>query len=178
MAFDIIVPNVTFKTRKEIDESPGFIWYDLTSNEIFDGKRVVIFSLPGAYTPTCSSTHLPGYELEYDKIRSHGIDEIYCLSVNDTFVMNAWMAYQDVKSVKTLPDGAGEFTRKMGFLVDKTNIGFGMRSWRYSMIVDNGMVEKMWVEEGVEDNAQDDPFEVSDVYSMLEYLSSNGNRTS
>ena len=174
MAFDIRVPDVTFKIRRETTEAPGFEWYDLKSQEIFENKRVVIFSLPGAFTPTCSSTHLPGYEMAYDDLKENGIDEVYCVSCNDTFVMNAWMNSLDVQKVKPIPDGAGEFTRKMGFLVDKTNIGFGMRSWRYSMIVDNGKVEKMWVEEGVEDNAQGDPFEVSDAYSMLEYLSSNG----
>ncbi len=170
MAFDIMVPDVVFKTRKEIDTEPGFIWYDLTSQEIFAGKKVAIFALPGAFTPTCSSTHLPGYEMEYDNLLANGVDEVYCLSVNDTFVMNSWMAHQDIVKVKPLPDGAGEFTRKMGFLVDKTNIGFGMRSWRYSMIANDGIVEKMWVEPGVGDNAQGDPFDVSDAYTMLDYL--------
>ena len=170
MAFDIMVPDVVFKTRKEIDTEPGFIWYDLSSQEVFADKRVAVFALPGAFTPTCSSTHLPGFEAEYDNIKSKGIDEVYCLIVNDNFVMTNWFAHQDIKKVKYLPDGAGEFTRKMGFLVDKTNIGFGMRSWRYSMIVNKGIVEKMWVEAGVSDNAQGDPFEVSDAYTMLEYL--------
>lgn len=170
MAFDITVPFVTFKTRREIDEAPGFEWYDLTSEEIFAGKRVVIFSLPGAFTPTCSSTHLPGYEMEYDKLKELGMDEVYCLSVNDTFVMNNWMSSQEVTKVKPIPDGTGEFTRRLGFLVDKSNIGFGMRSWRYSMIVNDGIVEAMFVEQGLNDNVDGDPFEVSDVYTMLEYL--------
>ena len=170
MAFDITVPFVTFKTRREIDEAPGFEWYDLTSEEIFAGKRVVIFSLPGAFTPTCSSTHLPGYEMEYDKLKELGMDEVYCLSVNDTFVMNNWMSSQEVTKVKPIPDGTGEFTRRFGFLVDKSNIGFGMRSWRYSMIVNDGIVEAMFVEQGLNDNVDGDPFEVSDVYTMLEYL--------
>lgn len=170
MAFDITVPFVTFKTRREIDEAPGFEWYDLTSEEIFAGKRVVIFALPGAFTPTCSSTHLPGYEMEYDKLKELGMDEVYCLSVNDTFVMNNWMSAQEVTKVKPIPDGTGEFTRRLGFLVDKSNIGFGMRSWRYSMIVNDGIVEAMFVEQGLNDNVDGDPFEVSDVYTMLEYL--------
>lgn len=170
MAFDIRVPDVTFKTRREITEAPGFEWYDLRSQEIFENKRVVIFSLPGAFTPTCSSTHLPGYELAYDDIIAKGIDEIYCISCNDTFVMNAWMNSQDVSKVKPLPDGSGEFTRKMGFLVDKTNIGFGMRSWRYSMIVNDGLVESLFVEPGIEDNAEGDPFVVSGAPTILEYL--------
>ena len=170
MAFDIQVPNATFKTRREIDEAPGFEWYNLTSEEMFKDKRVVLFALPGAFTPTCSSTHLPGYEMEYDKLKELGIDEVYCLSVNDTFVMNSWMSAQEVSKVKPVPDGAGEFSRRLGFLVDKSNIGFGMRSWRYSMIINNGLVEVMFVEPGLTDNAEGDPFEVSDVYTMLEYL--------
>jgi peroxiredoxin len=170
MAFNITVPKVTFKTRREIDEAPGFEWYDLTSEEMFTNKRVVLFALPGAFTPTCSSTHLPGYEMEYDKLLELGMDEVYCLSINDTFVMNSWMSAQEVTKVKPVPDGAGEFTRRLGFLVDKTNIGFGMRSWRYSMIIDDGVVEQMFVEPGLCDNAEGDPFEVSDVYTMLEYL--------
>ena len=170
MAFDIRVPDVTFKTRREITEAPGFEWYDLRSQEIFENKRVVIFSLPGAFTPTCSSTHLPGYEMAYDELKDQGIDEVYCISINDTFVMNAWMNSLDIQKVKPLPDGAGEFTRKMGFLVDKTNIGFGYRSWRYSMIVNNGVVEMIWVEPGLDDNTDGDPFQVSDADTMLKWL--------
>jgi len=164
------VPNVTFKTRKEINESPGFDWYDLTTDEIFAGKRVVIFSLPGAFTPTCSSTHLPGYEANYDEIREHGIDEIYCLSVNDTFVMNAWFKQQEIRNVKPLPDGSGDFTRQMGMLVKKDNLGFGVRSWRYAMIVNDGVIEHMFLEPGYSDDAEDDPLVVSDVYTLLKHL--------
>ena len=170
MAFEITVPFVTFKTRREIDEAPGYEWYDLTSEEIFAGKRVVLFALPGAFTPTCSSTHLPGYEMEYDKLKELGIDEVYCLSVNDTFVMNSWLSATEVSKVKPIPDGTGEFSRRLGFLVDKSNIGFGMRSWRYSMIVKDGVIEMMFVEPDVRDSSDNDPFEVSDVYTMLEYL--------
>ena len=164
------VPNVTFKTRKEINEAPGFDWYDLTTDEIFKGKRVVVFSLPGAFTPTCSSTHLPGYEAIYDEVREQGIDEIYCLSVNDTFVMNAWFKQQEIRNVKPLPDGSGDFTRQMGMLVKKDNLGFGVRSWRYAMIVDDGRIEHMFLEAGYSDNAKDDPFDVSDVYTVLKHL--------
>ena len=170
MAFEITVPFVTFKTRREIDEAPGYEWYDLTSEEIFAGKRVVLFALPGAFTPTCSSTHLPGYEMEYDKLKELGIDEVYCLSVNYTFVMNSWLSATEVAKVKPIPDGTGEFSRRLGFLVDKSNIGFGMRSWRYSMIVNDGVIEMMFVEPDVRDSSDNDPFEVSDVYTMLEYL--------
>lgn len=170
MAFDITVPFVTFKTRREIDEAPGFEWYDLTSEEIFAGKRVVIFSLPGAFTPTCSSTHLPGYEMEYDKLKELGMDEVYCLSVNDSFVMNAWFDHLGVENVKPIPDGSAEFTRKMGFLVEKDNLGFGMRSWRYAMVVNDGVVEQMFVEPGQDDNVPNDPFIVSDFQTVSEYL--------
>lgn len=164
------MPPVVFKQRVETDQSPGFEWKDLTTGEIFAGKRIAFFALPGAFTPTCSSTHLPGYEANYDELKKHGIDEVYCLSVNDAFVMNAWFKNLGIESVKPIPDGSGEFTRRMGYLVQKDNVGFGMRSWRYSMIVNDGVVEMLWEEPGIADNMQGDPFEVSDVYHMLEYL--------
>ena len=170
MQFSIHVPNVTFKIRKKINESPGFKWHDLTSSELFAGKRVVLFAVPGAFTPTCSSTHLPGFDMMYNEITQYGVDEIYCLSVNDSFTMNAWFNHLEIKNVKAIPDGTGEFTRKMGFLVKKDNLGFGMRSWRYSMIVDNGVVEMMWVEDGMMDDSPIDPFQVSDSFTILEYL--------
>lgn len=170
--FLVKVPEVTFKTRQAIDEAPGFAWKDLTTRDIFMGKRVVIFALPGAFTPTCSSTHLPGFEEAYSDIIAQGIDEVYCLSVNDTFVMNSWMKAQDIELVKPLPDGTGEFSRKMGFLVDKSNIGFGMRSWRYAMVVNDGIVEQFFVENGFGDNIDMDPFVVSDAQTVLKYLQS------
>ena len=170
---DQTVPDVIFKTRVR-DESVGgenpFRWQDRTTDEIFGGKRVVVFALPGAFTPTCSSTHLPGYEKHYDELKSLGIDEVYCLSVNDAFVMFQWGKHQGVEKVALLPDGNGEFTRKMGMLVEKSNLGFGMRSWRYSMIVDDGKIEKMFVEPGLCDDCPTDPFEVSDVDTMLAHL--------
>ena len=176
------VPSVTFKYRTRTDGNPitfvnttnggenPFEWTDVTTDDIFKGKRVVVFSLPGAFTPTCSSTHLPGYEDAYNDILKEGIDEIYCLSVNDTFVMNSWMNSQGIEKVKPIPDGAGEFSRKMGFLVDKTNIGFGMRSWRYAAVIDDGVVEHFFIEPGFEDNAEDDPFVVSDVDTVMRWL--------
>ncbi len=170
MAIDLVVPNVTFNTRRKIDEQPGHEFYDLTSSEIFADKRVVVFGLPGAFTPTCSSTHLPTFETYYDNICELGIDEIYCVSINDCFVMNAWFSSLGIEKVKALPDGNGAFTRPLGFLVDKSNIGFGMRSWRYSMIVTNGVVENLWVEPGLSDNYDGDPFEVSDADTILDYL--------
>ncbi|MGK7924149.1 MAG: peroxiredoxin [Spirulina sp.] len=169
-------PDVVFKTRVR-DESVGgenpFRWQDRTTQEIFGGKRVVLFSLPGAFTPTCSSTHLPRYEELYDEIKAQGVDEIICLSVNDAFVMFQWGQKLGADKVFLLPDGNGEFTRKMGMLVDKANLGFGMRSWRYSMVVNDGAIEKMFVEPGYADNYPEDPFEVSDADTMLAYLKEN-----
>jgi thioredoxin-dependent peroxiredoxin len=169
------VPDVVFKTRVR-DESIGgdnpFKWQDVTTKDIFAGKRIIVFSLPGAFTPTCSTSHLPGYEAAYDQIKSLGIDEVCCLSVNDAFVMYQWGKNMGAKNVKLLPDGNGEFSRKMGMLVEKANLGFGMRSWRYSMVVNDGQVEKVFAEAGYSDNCETDPFEVSDVNTMLAYLKS------
>lgn len=167
------VPDVVFKTRvrdESVEGSNPFKWQDTTTKDIFAGKRVVIFSLPGAFTPTCSTTHLPGYDAAYDEIKALGIDEVYCVSVNDAFVMFQWGKNMEVKNVKLLPDGNGEFSRKIGMLVDKANLGFGMRSWRYSMVVNDGKVEQVFVENGYGDNCETDPFEVSDVNTMLTYL--------
>ena len=167
------VPDVTFKTRVRNDAIAGdnpFEWKDLSSSEIFDGKKVVIFSLPGAFTPTCSTSHLPKYEELYEQFKAEGVDTIICLSVNDAFVMYQWGLAQGAKNVFLLPDGNGEFSRKMGMLVDKSNLGFGMRSWRYSMLVENGEIQKIFSEAGFSDNAQSDPFEVSDAQTMLDYL--------
>ena len=168
--FMIQVPDVVFKTRVKTDDMPGYDWKDVTSKDIFSGKRVVLFSLPGAYTPTCSSTHLPGFEAMYNDVKEQGVAEVYCISVNDSFTMNSWFNSLGITQVKPIPDGNAEFTRKMGFLVDKSNLGFGMRSWRYSMVVTDGIVEAMFVEPGIEDNAGNDPFTVSDVDTMLAYL--------
>lgn len=168
--FYVNVPEVTFHTRVETDEQPGFKWQDVNSGDLFRGKRVVVFSLPGAFTPTCSSTHLPGFELNYEEILAEDVDEVYCISVNDSFVMNAWLKSLDITNVKALPDGSGEFTRKMGMLVDKDNLGFGMRSWRYSAVITDNIVEKIFVEPGFGDNVSADPFTTSDCDTMLEYL--------
>ena len=170
------VPEIVFKTRvrdESIEGDNPFDWKDVKSSEIFGGKRIVVFALPGAYTPTCSSTHLPGFEGSYEDMKSCNVDEVYCLSVNDAFVMYNWGKHQDIKKVQLLPDGNGEFTRLMGMLVKKENLGFGLRSWRYSMVVNDGVIEKMFVEDGLTDNFEDDPFEVSDCKTMLEYLKSN-----
>jgi len=168
--FYVTTPNVTFKTRIQTDEAPGFAWRNIKTPEMFTNKRVVLVALPGAFTPTCSSTHLPGYEAAYKEIRDLGIDDVYCISVNDSFVMNSWFKSLSVENVIPIPDGAGEFTRKMGFLIDKSNIGFGYRSWRYSMVINNGIVEQMFIEPGFNDNVDGDPFEVSDAQTMINYL--------
>jgi len=170
------VPSIVFKTRVRDDSIEGdnpFRWQDVKSDKIFNGKRVVVFALPGAFTPTCSSTHLPGYEEFYDEIRDQDVDEVYCLSVNDAFVMYQWGKHQDIEKVKFLPDGSGHFTKAMGMLVDKDDLGFGKRSWRYSMVVDNGVIEKIFVEPGFMNNCPTDPFEVSDAKTMLNYLEEN-----
>jgi peroxiredoxin len=167
------VPNVVFKTRvrDESVEGPNpFRWQDVTTKDIFKGKKVIVFSLPGAFTPTCSSTHLPEYEKLYEEFKSLGVDQIVCISVNDAFVMFQWGKQQGVNNVFLLPDGNAEFTRKMGMLVNKDNLGFGMRSWRYSMLVNDMKIEKMFIEADFDDNCLTDPFEVSDASTMLAYL--------
>lgn len=154
------VPQVEFKIQDKGQ------WKTLTSDDIFKNKKVVVFSLPGAFTPTCSSTHLPRYNDLADTFKEHGIDEIVCLSVNDTFVMNAWKESQEAENITLLPDGNGEFSDGMGMLVDKGEIGFGKRSWRYSMLVNDGVIEKMFIEP----EKPGDPFEVSDADTMLHYI--------
>lgn len=154
------VPQVTFKTRSHGD------WVDVTSAEIFEGKTVVLFSLPGAFTPTCSATHLPRYNELAKTFQANGVDEIVCVSVNDGFIMEQWQKDQDAWNVRLLPDGNGEFTQGMDMLVDKSDIGFGKRSWRYSMLVRDGVIEKMFLEPEVEG----DPFGQSDADTMLNYL--------
>ncbi len=167
------VPPAVFKTRVRNEALGGpnpYEWKDVTSDDIFKGKRVVLFSLPGAFTPTCSTSHLPRYEELYSEFKALGVDQVVCLSVNDAFVMFQWGKSQGASNVFLLPDGNGEFTRKMGMLVDKANLGFGMRSWRYSMYVVDGEIKKMFVEPGYDDNCPTDPFEVSDADTMLSYL--------
>ncbi len=154
------VPSVTFPMR--VNDA----WSKRDSQEIFAGKTVVVFSLPGAFTPTCSSSHLPRYNELAGKFAENGVDEILCISVNDTFVMNAWAAAQNAENVSFIPDGNGDFTQGMGLLVEKNEIGFGKRSWRYSMLVKDGVIEKMFIEPDL----PGDPFEVSDADTMLAYI--------
>ena len=187
------VPKVVFKCRVR-DESLGgpnpFTWKDVSSEDLFKGKRAVVFSLPGAFTPTCSSTHLPGYEKEYEAMKKLGIDDVYCLSVNDAFVMRQWGISQGLekvdkdatsplnpgnfKNVKLLPDGACLFTRGMGMsVVWEKERGFGERSWRYSAVLNDMKIEKLFVEGGSpKQDFGPDPFEVSDASTMLKYLQS------
>ncbi|EGG99683.1 Peroxiredoxin family protein/glutaredoxin [gamma proteobacterium IMCC2047] len=167
------IPNVVFKTRVRNEALGGpnpFEWKDLSTDEIFKNKNVVLFSLPGAFTPTCSTSHLPRYEELYEEFQAQGVDAVICLSVNDAFVMYQWGKSQNADKVFLLPDGNAEFTRKMGMLVDKSNLGFGQRSWRYSMYVENGEIKQRFIEPGYEDNCPIDPFEVSDADTMLNYL--------
>lgn len=154
------IPDVTFRVRDGND------WKDVTTASLFQGKTVVVFSLPGAFTPTCSSTHLPRFNELAPAFKANGVDSILCVSVNDTFVMNEWAKDQECGNITMIPDGNGEFTEGMGMLVDKRGLGFGKRSWRYAMLVKDGVVEKMFIEPEVEG----DPFEVSDADTMLNYI--------
>jgi len=158
------IPNVTFRTRQDHE------WVDVASNDIFAGKSVVVFSLPGAFTPTCSSSHVPRYNQLMPLFKANGIDEVICVSVNDAFVMNEWKRSQHADRITFLPDGNGDFSDGMGLLVGKEDLGFGKRSWRYSMLVRDGVVEKMFVEP----EEPGDPFHVSDADTMLKYLDPQG----
>ncbi len=173
------VPNVTFKTRVR-DESIGgsnpYRWDDKTTEDYFAGKRVVLFSLPGAFTPTCSTYQLPDFEKLAGEFREKGIDEIYCISVNDAFVMNAWGRQQGLENVKLIPDGTGDFTRMMGMLVRKENLGFGMRSWRYAAVINDGVVEAWFEEPGFEDNCETDPYGESSPQNLLKELSAQAEK--
>jgi peroxiredoxin len=171
-----IVPHVVFKTRvrDESIEGPNpYRWEDINTFDLFAGKRVVLFSLPGAFTPTCSTMQLPGFEDNFAEFKALGIKDIYCVSVNDAFVMNAWAKAQKIKKVKVIPDGTGEFTRKMGMLVSKDNFGFGERSWRYACVVDNGRIVKWFIEEGPQDNCPIDPYGQTSPENILAWLKSN-----
>lgn len=160
------VPAVEFVLRQN-DE-----WQKVSTDELFKGKTVVLFALPGAFTPTCSSTHLPRYNELAGTLKENGVDEIVCLSVNDTFVMNAWAADQEAQNIRVIPDGNGDFSAGMGMLVEKADLGFGKRSWRYSMLVKDGVIEKMFIEPDV----PGDPFEVSDADTMLNYINAEAKK--
>ena len=170
------IPKVTFRTRVG-DEEPtdggcaiGGQWLNKTTDDYFKGKRVVLFSLPGAFTPTCSTYQLPDFEKLYPDFKTKGIDEIYCISVNDAFVMNAWAKDQNLKNVKVIPDGSGEFTRLMGMLVKKDNLGFGLRSWRYAAFVNDCIIERMWIENGMGDNTIGDSYGETSPENLLKFF--------
>jgi glutaredoxin-like protein len=160
------VPEVNFRIRRDHQ------WLDLSTDDVFSGKTIVVFSLPGAFTPTCSSTHVPRYNQLAPTLKQHGVDEVICISVNDAFVMNEWGNAQKADNVTFLPDGNGDFSRGMGMLVSKQDLGFGDRSWRYSMLVKDGVIEKMFIEPDL----PGDPFEVSDADTMLNYIAPKANK--
>lgn len=154
------VPRVPFRYREHGE------WKETDSDQLFKGKTVALFSLPGAFTPTCSSTHLPRFNELASTFRAHGVDAIICVAVNDPFVMEQWAKDQGADNVFLLPDGNGSFTEQMGMLVDKSDLNFGRRSWRYSMLVRDGVIDKMFIEA----DGPGDPFEVSDADTLLHYL--------
>ncbi|OCX67004.1 peroxiredoxin [Thioclava sp. SK-1] len=170
------LPEITFRTRVR-DESIGgsnpFRWEDKTTSDYFGGKRVILFSLPGAFTPTCSTYQLPGFENGFAEFQKQGIDAIYCMSVNDAFVMNQWAKSQNLQNVSVIPDGSGEFTRRVGMLVRKDNLGFGLRSWRYAAVVKDGVVEAWFEEPGLMDQCPEDPYGESSPESLLKWLQAN-----
>lgn len=168
------VPHIVFKTRVR-DESIGgdnpFRWQDVTTEDLFAGKRVVVFSLPGAFTPTCSNEQCPAFDRVHQDLTATGVDEVYCISVNDAFVMYQWGRKLELKNVRLIPDGSGHFTRRIGMLVNKDHLGFGYRSWRYVMVVDDGVIEKWYEEPGINDEGMDDdPYTVTNPDVVLEYL--------
>ncbi len=168
------IPDVTLKTRVR-DESVGgpnpFVWQDFGVRDEFAGKKVLVFSLPGAFTPTCSNEQCPNYDRLYDEFKQFGVDEVYCVAVNDAFVMYQWGKHLGLKNVKLLPDGSGEFTRRMGMLINKDHVGFGMRSWRYAMIVDDNQVTAWYEEPGINDvGADEDPYGETAPEKLLEAL--------
>ena len=166
-----VIPKVTFRTRVYDNTKMEYTWQDTTTDDYLKGKRVVLFSLPGAFTPTCSTYQLPGFEENYDAIRNQDIDEVYCISVNDAFVMNAWGKDQNIQHVKMIPDGSGNFTRYMGMLIGKNHLGFGMRSWRYMAIIRDGVIEKWWQEPGINnDGSDDDPYIETTPENCISYL--------
>lgn len=167
------VPNVVLKTRvrdETMEEPNKFRWEEVKTKDLFAGKKVLLFALPGAFTPTCSNHQLPNYEKLHREFVKQGVDEVHCLSVNDAFVMFQWGRAQKVKNVKLLPDGSGAFTEKLGMLVKKDNLGFGTRSWRYAMIVNDGVIEKMFEEPGRKHNHKEDPYGESSPENVLSWM--------
>lgn len=175
----MLLPDVVFHMRERDDTLEGsnpYKWVRKTTGELFADKKVIIIGLPGAFTPTCSNSQLPGFEEMYDKFKALGVDEIWCTSVNDAFVMFQWARHQCVEKVKMLPDGNGDFAKGLNMLVDKSNLGFGKRSWRYVAYVENLEVKGILEEEGYMDNCPTDPYGKSspeNVYNELQAVLSN-----
>lgn len=165
------IPPTSFKIRKEMMDMISY-WEDVTTDDMFKGKRVVLFAVPGAHTPVCSAKQLPDFENNYDRMKELGIDEVYCVSVNDSFVMNNWFNTRRVSKVKTIPDGNGDFTKNMGMLVEKRNLGYGNRSWRYAAVVNDCVIEHWLEEPGRADNTEEDPYDVSTADNIIDYLES------
>lgn len=171
-----IIPAVNFKIRVRDDSIEGpnpYRWDEVNSYDLFGGKRVILFSLPGAFTPTCSTYQLPGFEEKFDEFLAKGINDIYCLSVNDAFVMNAWAKSQNIEKVKVIPDGNGDFTSKIRMSVYKSNLGFGSRSWRYAAVVNNGKIEAWFEEPGFSDNCEIDPYGETSPDNIMNWLNAN-----
>lgn len=163
-----LVPSVVFKTR--LQDANGFYWHDVNTFELFANKRVLMFSLPGAFTPTCSTYQLPKFEELAQDFYCEGIDEIYCFTVNDAFVCNAWAKANSLSEIEVIPDGNANFTEAMQMTVDKDNLGFGRRSWRYACVVDNGSIIDWFIEEGKEDNHDKDPYLFTNPEFILQQL--------
>ncbi|MDN3711875.1 peroxiredoxin [Paracoccus cavernae] len=175
------LPQVTFQTRiydPSVSGPNPYRWQGMTTDDFFKGKRVLLFSLPGAFTPTCSTYQLPGFEAASEELKRHGLDEIYCLSVNDAFVMNQWAKSLALENVKVIPDGSGEFTERVGMLVRKDNLGFGARSWRYAAIIDDCVVEAWFEEPGRVDDCPSDPYGTTAPETLLEWLRDNPKQVS
>jgi peroxiredoxin len=169
------LPEITFHTRVRDTSIPGdnpFRWQDKTTKEIFGGRRSILFSLPAAFSPTCTDRHVPRYEELADQFNAYGIDQIICVAVNDAFVMFQWGKKIRTNQVLLLPDGNAEFTRRMGMLVDRSVFGMGMRSWRYSLLLNGLEIETAFVEEGIDSQIPEDPLKVSDADTMLAHLQS------
>jgi peroxiredoxin len=167
------IPTLSFQTRvldENITEGNPYVWQEVTTDQLFSDKRVVLFSLPGAFTPTCSTYQLPGFEKMYNEFREVGIDEIYCVSVNDSFVMNQWGKWAKLKNVKLIPDGSALLTMSMNMLVSKDNLGFGQRSWRYAVLLNDGVVEKSFIEPGISDNCETDPYGETSPENVFNYI--------
>lgn len=174
------VPDIRLKTRVRDDSIDGpnpFRWHDVSTGDLFARGRHVVFSLPGAFTPTCSNSQLPGFEQMYDEFREAGVADVHCISVNDAFVMYQWGKVQGVRQVKLLPDGAGHFTRRMGMLINKDHLGFGYRSWRYAMVIDDGQVTQMFIEPGInDDGANGDPYGQTAPEPILAWVRAHPNK--